>query len=74
MVETNFQTLVTNYTNYNGSGVYGKTFRFYVKNQYDPVPSDITRILPVNTKMTAQTQEVTDDDEDLIESYRYIFL
>merc|ERR1712088_558822 len=52
MIETEFKTLVNNYTKYNGFGVYGKSFRFYVKNQYDPVPSEITRILPANTQMT----------------------
>ena len=70
IIETEFKTLIANYTNYNGYGVYGKSFRFYVKNQYDPVPSEITRILPVNSKKTVKTQEVIEDDEDLIESYR----
>ena len=71
IVETDFKTLISDYNKYNGSGVFGKTFRFYMKNQYDPVPSEIVRILPVDTKMTVKTQEVIKDDEDLIESYRY---
>ena len=71
IIETNFKTLIDNYTTYNGPGVYGKTFRFYVKNQYDPVPSEIRRILPVNKRMTVKTQEIIEDDEDLVESYRY---
>merc|ERR1712226_709850 len=70
MIETNFKTLIANYTTYSGPGVYGKTFRFYVKNHYDPVPSEIRRILPVSTKMTGKTQDVIEDDEDLVESYR----
>ena len=74
IIETNFKTLIDNYTTYNGPGVYGKTFRFYVKNQYDPVPSEIRRILPVTKRMTVKTQEIIEDDEDLVESYRYIHI
>ena len=70
MVETDFKTLIAHYNKYNGNGVYGKTFRFYVKNQYDPVAKEIRRILPVNTKMTVKTQDVIEEDEDLIDSYR----
>ena len=72
MVETEFKTLIADYNQYTGPGVYGETFRFFVKNQYDPTPFEIIRILPVNTKLTEKTQEVIEDNEDLIESYRYI--
>ena len=71
MIETDFKTLIADYNQYNGPGVFGKTFRFYVKNHYDPVASEIRRILPVNTKMTVKTQEIIEDDEDLVETYRY---
>ena len=70
IIETEFRNIIQHYNDYNGTGVYGKSFRFYVKNDYDPVPSAIKRILPGGAKVQIKNETVTEEDDDPIETYR----
>ena len=74
IMETEFRKVIHDYNNYTGTGVYGKSFRFYVKNQYEPVPKEINRKLPVTVKDQLRNQTVNELAEDPIETYRQFFL
>ena len=69
-IETDFQKLIQDYNNYNGSGVFGKSFRFYVKNHFDPVPTEIKRKLPITIKGQQKNVTANEANEDPIETYR----
>ena len=74
IMETEFRKVIHDYNNFTGTGVYGRSFRFYVKNQYDPVPTEILRKLPVTIQDQLRNDTANEVVEDPFESYRQYFL
>ena len=67
--ETKFATLIERYDEYEGSDIFGKTFKRYTKHSYSSKLHLVRRRLPETVKMKVEVTETEDGFVDPIEPY-----
>ena len=67
-VETEFAIINDQYQSFNGSGVFGRTFKKYSRNEFDSKLQEVFRVLPVSAQTIIATTE--QEDEDPMETLR----
>jgi len=68
LVETEFAIINDQYQSFNGSGVFGRTFKKYSRNIFDSKLQEVFRVLPVSAQTIIATTE--EEDEDPMETLR----
>ena len=60
--ETEFRQLIEKYNNFNGTGVFGATFKRYSKHTYDSTLKEVYRVLPVSVESKTEAAPVIEED------------
>ena len=62
LVEADFARINDKYAAYDGSGVFGRTFKMYSKNSYNSKLEEVVRVLPKKKIVVNDSKETTEAD------------